>query len=216
MPKKYFRRIAPHPDTLREHPFLSRFAHLLHDPNLWHFNRNSVARAFGLGLFAAFLPIPFQSPIAAALAIWLRGNLPLAVLMVFLTNPLTMVPIELSAYWLGQLVVPGGFKALPTPFEWSWVWDNLSSIGLPLVVGHFMLSVTGAILGYYGIQGFWRLYLSLHLKKRRQRVDQPGMPQAGLSSAVGNGAGTRSVTRRVEPGDGSHRTATIRPEDPQG
>lgn len=215
MPKKYFRRIAPHPDTLREHKFLSRFAPLLHDPNLWHFNRNSVARAFGLGLFAAFLPFPFQSPIAAALAIWLRGNLPLAVLMVFLTNPLTMVPIELSAYWLGQLVVPGEFKALPTPFEWSWVWDNLSSIGLPLVIGHFMLSVIGAILGYYGIQGFWRIYLSLHLKKRRQRVYQPGLPQAGLNSAAGNGAGTRSVTRRAESRDGFRRTAMIRPEDPQ-
>lgn len=183
MLKKYFRRIAPHPDTLREHQFLNRFAHLLHDPNLWHFNRNSVARAFGAGLFAAFLPLPFQSPFAAALAIWLRGNLPLAVLMVFLTNPLTMVPIELSAYWLGQLIVPGEFKALPTPFEWSWVWDNLYSIGLPLIVGHFMLSILGAILGYYGIQGFWRIYIAMHLNKRKKRVYSSGTPQVGVHTA---------------------------------
>lgn len=169
MPKKLFRRIAPHPDTLRENKLFQRFAHILHDPNLWHFNRHSVARAFGAGLFAAFLPIPFQSPIAAVLAIWLRGNLPIAVLMVFLTNPFTMVPIELSAYWLGSLVVPGDFRPLPDEFEWKWIWDNLSSIGLPLIVGHFMLSALGAVLGYYGIQAFWRVYVVMYLSKRKQR-----------------------------------------------
>lgn len=186
MPKKYFRRIAPNPDTLRQHKILSRFAHLLHEPNLWHFNRNSVARAFGLGLFSAFLPLPFQSPIAIVLAIWLRANLPLSVLMVFITNPLTMVPIELSAYWLGSLVVPGDFKALPHPFEWGWVWDNLSSIGLPLVVGHFMMSIIGGIVGYYGIHGFWRLHLFQHLKKRKKRIYRP--------RAAPNETGTSSPT----------------------
>ena len=90
--------------------------------------------------------------------------------MVFITNPLTMVPIELSAYWLGSIIVPGEFKPLPEHFEWSWIWDNLSSIGLPLIVGHFMLSVITAILGYWGIQAFWRVYVMLYLKKRGQRT----------------------------------------------
>lgn len=180
MPKKFFRRIAPHPDSLRNSKILGRFSHVLHDPNLWHFNRNSVARGLSMGLFAAFLPIPFQSPIAAALAIWLRANLPLTVLMVFLTNPFTLVPVELSAYWIGSLLTGTELKALPTPFEWSWIWDNLSSIGMPLLVGHAILSVTGALVGYYGIQGFWRIYLALHLRKRRLRPFQPGIPQAGV------------------------------------
>ncbi len=169
MPKKLFRRIAPHPDTLRDNPIFQRFAHILHEPNLWHFNRHSVARGFSAGLFAAFLPIPFQSPIAAFLAIWLRANLPISVLMVFLTNPLTMVPIELAAYGLGSLVVPGEFKPLPENFEWQWIWDNLSSIGLPLIVGHFMLSIIGAVAGYWGIQFFWRIYVSLYLHRRSKR-----------------------------------------------
>lgn len=169
MPKKFFRRLAPHPDTLRDHKLFQRFAHLLQDPNLWHFNRHSVARAVGAGLFAAFLPIPLQSPFAAALALWLRANLPIAVLMVFITNPFTMVPLEISAYWLGSLVVPGEFKPLPEQFEWSWIWDNLSSIGLPLIVGHFMLSIIGAILGYWGIQAFWRIYVMLYMNKRKRR-----------------------------------------------
>ncbi|MEW6444885.1 MAG: DUF2062 domain-containing protein [Pseudomonadota bacterium] len=180
MPKKLFRRIAPHPDTLRGNKLFERFAHLLHDPNLWHFNRHSVARAFGAGMFAAFLPFPFQSPIAAALAIWLRANLPLAVLMVFLTNPFTMVPIELSAYWLGNLIVQSELRTLPESFEWSWVWDNLSSIGMPLVLGHFMLSILTAVIGYYGIHGFWRLHIALHLRKRKKRIYEPGLPQAGI------------------------------------
>jgi len=180
MPKKFFRRIAPHPDSLRNHKLFARFAHVLHDPNLWHFNRHSVARGLSMGLFAAFLPLPIQSPIAAVLAIWLRGNLPLAVLMVFLTNPLTLVPVELSAYWIGSLFTGTELKALPQNFEWRWIWENLSSLGLPLLIGHAVLSVAGALLGYYGIQGFWRIYIALHLNERKKRVYQPGIPQAGV------------------------------------
>jgi hypothetical protein len=93
MPRRLLRRYLPDHRRIREHRHLQFFGDRLHDPNLWHLNRRSVAGAMGVGVFVALLPTLGQMAVAAAAAIWLRVNLPLAVAMVWITNPLTMPPI---------------------------------------------------------------------------------------------------------------------------
>ena len=81
MPRKFFRKYLPEAAAVREHRLVAMFGKLLHHPNLWHLNRDSVAGAVAIGLFSGLVPGPLQMLMALALAIPLHRNLPVALLM---------------------------------------------------------------------------------------------------------------------------------------
>ena len=97
MPKKFIRRFLPSHQSIKQNKALKIFGSVLHEPNLWHLNRRSAAGAFGIGLFFAFWPVPFQMWLSAGLAIPFRVNLPLSVATVWVTNPFTIPPIFYGA-----------------------------------------------------------------------------------------------------------------------
>ena len=72
MPRKFFQRFMPSPQALREQPALRPFGRFLHSPEVWQLHRRSVSGACFIGLFCAFMPIPFQMLPAAAIALLTR------------------------------------------------------------------------------------------------------------------------------------------------
>src|SRR5579872_738274 len=79
------------------------FKKYLRNPNLWQFNRETIARGVAAGLSAAMIPfMPFQTIIAIVLAIILRGNLFIAFMASWASNPLTIVPIIYLIYSVGD------------------------------------------------------------------------------------------------------------------
>ena len=65
MPKKFIKRFVPGHETIHGHKTLRFLGPLIKDPNLLHLNRRSVSGAVGIGLFLAFVPVPFQMLLAA-------------------------------------------------------------------------------------------------------------------------------------------------------
>jgi len=169
MPRRIFKRYMPDHNTIREHKHLRFLGTLLHDPNILHLNRRSVSGAFGVGLFMAFIPVPFQMVFAAIGAIAFRVNLPISVALVWITNPLTIPPIYYLAYKVGSLVL--GRPAPDMQFEWTreWLMQELGAIWEPLILGSLIFSTVSAILGYFVIRGFWRLHVISNWRKRKQR-----------------------------------------------
>ena len=114
--KKWLKRIMPAPRTLRENRWLSVFGKLLHDPNLWYLNRRSAAGAFAVGFFMMYMPPIGQMGLAAAAAIVVRVNLPLAVALVWKMMFHPQLGVLNSI--LTSVGLPPSSAVLPAPSCW--------------------------------------------------------------------------------------------------
>ncbi|EIJ36164.1 DUF2062 domain-containing protein [Thiothrix nivea] len=169
MPRKFFRKWAPDPGKLKQHKHLQFLGDTLDMPCLWHLNRRSVSAAFAIGLFCMWLPIPFQSLLAALLAVVFRANLPLSVVLVFITNPITMPPMLYFAYELGAAIVGKPPNDFNFHASLDWLMNGLVLIWKPFLLGIFLMAIISSIAGYYGIHLLWRMHVLQHWKNRRER-----------------------------------------------
>jgi len=173
VPKRIIKRYLPDPHKVRDHKHLRFFGQLLHDPNLWHLNRRSVAGAFSVGLFSAFVPVPFQMILGAAGAIIWRVNLPLSVGLVWLTNPVTMPPVFYFAYKLGTWILGTSLhEGLTFQVSLQWLMGELTVIWQPFLLGCFVLGTVSAVLGNMTIRLLWRLHVVRYLKRKRLKRQQ--------------------------------------------
>ncbi len=184
MPRKFFRKYLPTPESVRASRLAKPFGSLLHHPNLWCLNRRSVAGAVAIGLFCGLVPGPLQMLVALAVAIPLRKNIPVALLVTLYTNPFTIVPLYLLAYAYGRLILwesvdPG--PVAPFEMDWSAFGDSkhglllwMMGLGKPLGIGLLALGLTLALLGYVTVQVAWRLSVVGAWRARSKRRKPPG------------------------------------------
>lgn len=72
---------------------------------LFSMSAQSLGRGGAAGMFWAMIPMPFQMAPALGVCIAARGNLPLAVALVWLSNPVTYLPIFYAQYRLGDFIL---------------------------------------------------------------------------------------------------------------
>ncbi len=136
----------------------------LRDRNLWHFTRRSLSRATAIGLFCAFLPMPFEMLPAAIGAIVFRANLPVSLAWVWISNPITWIPLFTPAYLLGANLL--GVNAMPLEqITFGFLGSQLAALWLGcLIVGSAL-----ATLGYWTVRVLWRIKVIRVWKDRRRR-----------------------------------------------
>lgn len=178
MPRKFLHRYLPDPESVRSSRMVARFGPWLQHPNLWHLNRRSVSGAVAIGLFSGLVPGPLQMLTALLLAVPLKKNLPVALIVTLYTNPFTIVPLYLLAYAYGQFLLPGERAAHVTPFDFDWanfgesmrgLGEWMLTLGKPLALGLVALGCTLALLGYVAVQIAWRLHVVLAWRARARR-----------------------------------------------
>lgn len=177
MAKKFLKRYMPDHHKIRKHKHVQFLGRLLHDPNLWHLNRRSASGGVALGLFMAFLPIPFQTIPAAIAAVYFRVNLPITLGLVWMTNPLTMAPVFYLTYKVGSLFL-GGSPAEPVEFHMTLEWfrTSVSAVWAPFLLGSIIVSIVSSILGYFSLRLIWQLHVIREWERRKRRRQRSHAP----------------------------------------
>lgn len=138
--------------------------------NLWRLNLHSVSWAVSVGLFVAWIPLPFQMFIAAGAALLIRCNLPLSVLLVWISNPLTIPPMLIGAYGLGTWILGQRGEPLHTVGWFEWLWQGMHHTWLPIVVGCLVLGLVSALLGQIAVRILWGAERWIRLRQRRRKI----------------------------------------------
>ncbi len=156
---------------------------------------HEIALGLGIGMFIGLLPlVGIQMVVAAVCATVARANRLAAILPVWLTNPLTLVPIYSFNYWVGRKLVGGPrlrdflhqFHEVIAPDKG--VVDALKTLAdmgvdtlLPLWLGCAVVGVAAAVPTYFlGRQLVcdFRRGLAKRRAARHQRLHEARQAQA--------------------------------------
>jgi hypothetical protein len=166
------RHHVPTRESIEANRWLRPVAHRILAPSLWRFNRRSVPRGVALGSFTGIL-FPFAHMVLAAiLALPLRANVPTAVGVTLLNNPVTIGPLLWAAYHVGHWVlhfdrafghqIARNVKANEGMLHW------LAQGGPPLIVGLLIIAIGASLAGYFGTSLVWRLRVARRWKNRHR------------------------------------------------
>lgn len=117
-------------------------------------NRRSVTRGLMVGLFWMFIPMPFQMVAVIAMTPFFAFNVPLALLMVWLSNPATMPLMYYIEYLTGNFILNlDGVEKIE--LKMSWFTTNWDAIVLPLYVGAMFYAIVVPLLVYIIVDWLW-------------------------------------------------------------
>jgi len=130
-------------------------------------NRRSVTRGVWIGLFWGFIPMPMQMVAVVLSTFAFRFNIPIAIAMVWLSNPITMPPMYYMEYLTGNFLLgQEGLDDIELTMEWF--TENFDQILIPLYVGTSFYSVIVSTLIYFLVNWLW--IKSVHEEKRGRKA----------------------------------------------
>jgi hypothetical protein len=110
-----------------------------------------LAWGMAMGIFIGVTPtMPFHTVAVLTLAPLFRVSMITAFMGVIIMNPVTMVPMYLAAYKVGQLLLYQGRPLIfPEIYNYHTLLDLLWRGGLALQVGGVVIALPSAILSYF-------------------------------------------------------------------
>ncbi|MFM5885178.1 MAG: DUF2062 domain-containing protein [Novosphingobium sp.] len=172
----WLQRRAPTREALESNRFIRPFAHRVLRSDLWRFNRRSVPRGIALGLFVGIM-VPFaHSAVAALTAVFVRANVPVAIVATWVSNPATWVIIFPAAYEIGKTLLHLDRMTGVAPIsetmqhtQTDHLLQRLTGTGLETAFGLFVMATVLAAAGYLASGLVWRLMVA---RRRRARLAQ--------------------------------------------
>jgi uncharacterized protein (DUF2062 family) len=157
MAKHLFKKYLPHPDIIIKNRWIKLLGPRLQEPGLWHINRKSCSGGIAVGMFCAFIPMPF------------RSNILVAVPTVWISNPLTMPPMFYFCYLIGAQILDSNVGGFEFELSFDWLATGLLEIWQPFLLGCLIVGVIASALSFVLIRVIWRFHILDHMKKRKAR-----------------------------------------------
>ena len=148
MIRKSLKKTTKHPKIIA---FLSKYNIPL---DYFSATRKMIVRGVALGAFIAFIPMPMQMAATLLFTPFFRFNVPIAVAMCWITNPLTMPPIYYIEYLTGSFLL--GIEPEAVQITLDWFSSNISKIFIPLYTGALFYSIVGSVSSYYLVSWLWK------------------------------------------------------------
>lgn len=176
---RWLRHRAPSMPTreeMAENRYLAPIAHRFLSPELWRFTRRSVPRGVALGLFSGFIVPVGQIFLAAFLALPARANVPIAVVVTFITNPFTVPFWLVVANRVGRFILKVDQATVHTAMAgqiesggWSQSFGWFLETAGVTAFGFIVLSLVTSALGYLISGWVWRWWIGRKNRARRER-----------------------------------------------
>ncbi|MBV7257026.1 DUF2062 domain-containing protein [Pacificimonas sp. WHA3] len=164
---RWLMKYAPRQEVLARNRLLRPISGYIGDPNVWHFNRHSIARGVALGLFLGFvIPIGFQVFIAAFVAVSARANIAVAALFTTVSNPVTVVPIYIAALKTGDWMLGRETSVLAPDANILMIAQGAS---VPVILGTICFGAISGAVGFLTIHFLWRYWVSRRWMARLAR-----------------------------------------------
>ncbi|QIW10773.1 DUF2062 domain-containing protein [Francisella sp. LA112445] len=127
--------------------------------SLWRLSYGSVARALMIGLFWMMIPMPFQMIPTVIMCVYLGANIPIAIACVWISNPVTWLPIYFANYIFGSFLLGLNINIVDWRSYATYVMQNIDQFWRPLYLG----SIVGGLV--LGIVAFLLVYLVKFLRR---------------------------------------------------
>jgi len=117
-------------------------------------NRKSITRGVFIGLFWGFIPMPMQMLAVILTTPFIKFNVPVAISMVWLSNPITMPLMYYMEYKTGLIILgKNGIEDIELTLDWfSQHWGDIL---VPLYIGTIPYSTIVAFFIAMFINWLW-------------------------------------------------------------
>jgi uncharacterized protein len=171
----WFQRHVPTREQLERNRFIKPFAHRVLHSELWRFTRRSVPRGVALGLFVGVMIPLAHFVVATFLAVFVRANIPAALVATFVGFPVVYVGIVALAYKIGTWLLHVDASTTMQPISETMQVTQADHLLLQLTGQQFLDTAFGLLViatvlsssGYLITRFGWRWWIG---RKRRLRL----------------------------------------------
>ena len=171
----WFQRHIPTREQLERNRFVRPFAHRILHSELWRFTRRSVPRGVALGLFVGVMIPLAHFVVATFLAVFVRANIPAALVATFVGFPVVYVLIVALAYkignWLLHLDAATAIQPISETMQATHTGtflESLTGAGTETALGLFVIATVLSSVGYLLTSFGWRWWVG---RKRRRVIE---------------------------------------------